>query len=181
MPRRSVKTAVEGIEVKRGVQKKKLNEAVSPNEILHKQNIAVFLKVATYTHSEIAAALGERKHTVKTWFKEPRVIALYEESLESITGAARTFLETLSINAVKRLGELVNSSDSKVALDAIREVLDRGGLPKLSRVEKKEDKHETKDDNLTLNFNVRTAEEADRVEALIAEAEGITSDAVSET
>lgn len=179
MPRRSVKTAVDGIEAKRGIRKKKLNKAVSPDEIRHKQDIAVFLKLATYSHSEIAGALGERKHTVKLWFKEPRVIKLYEESLESITGAAKTFLETLSINAVKRLGELVNHHDPKIALDAIREVLDRGGLPKLSRVERKDEAHAGTPKEMNLNFNVKTPADAARVEALVSEAERITREAVS--
>lgn len=175
MPRRSVSTAVDGIEVKRRT-KKRVNAATSPEEISHKQNIAVFLKVATYTHNEIAQALGEKRSTIREWFKEPRVIKLYESALENLSGAARQFLETLSINAVKRLGELVNHHDPKIALDAIREVLDRGGLPKLSRVEKKQE-NDDKPKEMNLNFNVRSVEDAERVEAMLREAERITNEA----
>lgn len=181
MPRRRITTAVEGIEVKRKtvVKKRNANE-MTAGEIQHKKSLAVFLRVAGYTNTEIGGALGITKGTVSAWFKDKDVQKLYDETLESIGTAAKQFLETLTIEAVKRLAALMYDSDHKIALDAVREVLDRGGIPKLSRQEKTvEDKTPGANKPQVLEVRI-SADQANRYAELVEEAEKITAEAAED-
>lgn len=146
MPRKSVKTAIEGKTVKRQTTTR-LKEARLPGEIQHKKNLAVILKIGTFTNTQIAQALGERKSTVREWFKDPAVIELYQDGLASISTAAKQLLETLTIEAVKVLGEFLASDIPGDKRWAVEQILDRGGLPKSRREESK--REEAKDIRLT--------------------------------
>jgi hypothetical protein len=183
MGRRNIKSAVENKEISRKTKKPvKLNEAKSQAEIAHKKNLAMILQIATYTPSQIASTLGEKVSTVRTWRKDPAFQKAYEDSLKVISGAAKEYMETLTIEAVKRMGELMRQHDDpQLALSAAKEILDRGGMPKISRNERKDEapdepirhKHEHE-------HHISTPGQADAVNELIAQAEAITREGVQE-
>jgi len=132
--RRSIKSEVTNQKIKRGTFTR-LDEAKTPTEIAHKQQMAVILKIATFTPTQIAEALGERKSTIRAWFKEPKVQKQYENGIKAISTAAKQLLETLTIEAVKELGSSLTSADPRHRQWAVEQILDRGGIPKSRREE----------------------------------------------
>jgi transposase len=105
-------------------------------EIEFKQEIAAILSVAGYTQSQIAASLGESKGTIKNWAAKPEFQKAYNAITGALSESAKTLLRTYNIEAVQTLVMLMRTAeDDKIILDAAREILDRGGLPKASRVE----------------------------------------------
>lgn len=178
MARRNINSAAGAIK-RRTIQKKVDGGALSPEETLHKQHLACFLRAGTYTNSQIADALGVTRGTVRKWFEDKDVQKFHQEILESLSTAAKQFLETLTIEAVKRLAELMYDADHKIALDAVREILDRGGIPKSSRVEHKGDppsaRAPAQPESHQVEILIRTPEDADKYAELVKEAEAITA------
>jgi hypothetical protein len=121
----------------------KKNRKRFPGEISFKQDMAIILALAGYSHKEIALSLGENRNIIGEWMNDPAVkekfIALSEELPES----AKMLLETYSIEAVHTLVDLMRTSeDEKIIMDCAKEILDRGGNPKLSRTETKQTRKE---------------------------------------
>jgi hypothetical protein len=115
-----------------------------PGEIAFKQDMAIILALAGYSHKEIALSLGESRNTVGEWMRDPAVQEKFTTLAEELPAAAKSLLETYQIEAVHTLVDIMRTSEEdKIVLDAAREVLDRGGNPKTSRSESKQEHHES--------------------------------------
>jgi len=149
-----------------------------PGEILFKQDMAIILSLAGYTHEEIGLSLGEGKNTITEWLNMPDVMVKYEKITEALPEAARTLLETYSIEAVHTLVDIMRTSeDDKTTLDAIKEILDRGGLPKLSKTEQtKEEKLVVTDDGLVDRLREASPEIQEQASGLVEALEQLLSD-----
>jgi transposase len=122
-----------------------------PGEVEFKKDMAIILTLAGYTHKEIALSIGESHRTVTGWLNEPEVTAKFERISSELPQAARTLLETYQIEAVHTIVDVMRTDpDSKYVLEAAKDILDRGGLPKLTRQERKEETEE--------NFNINDPE-----------------------
>lgn len=122
----------------------KKNRKRFPGEIDYKQDMAIILSLAGYNHKEIALSLGEHRNLIGEWMKDPKVVDKFMALSEDLPDSARKLLETYSIEAVHTLVDIMRTSeDDKMILDAAKEILDRGGIPKTSRTESKQEKRET--------------------------------------
>lgn len=118
------------------VNSKKRRVNFAPGEENHLKHISVILKIAGFSHTQIAASIGITRGQVGDWMKEPKIQALFTDTLEAIPGAARELLQTYSIEAVHAIADVMRSSeDDKMILEAAKDILDRTGLPKASRSE----------------------------------------------
>lgn len=105
-----------------------------------KMQMAVIYKVAGYSHTEISDVLGVTRGTVSKWFEDKEIQAYYKYVLEHLQEGALTLMRTYLVAAIKRVYQLMmQDDDRRIALDAAKEIFDRGGLPKMSRIEKHEE------------------------------------------
>lgn len=116
----------------------------SPGELEFKKDMMIILKVAGYSHTQVAAAMGEGLSTIQAWGQDPDVAAKYLKVTQELTSAARRLLETYTIEAIQTIADLMrDSADESIILKAATEILDRGGLPKVSRSEQKQERQDT--------------------------------------
>jgi predicted transcriptional regulator len=125
-----------------------------PGEVQFKQDMSIILSLAGYTQKEIGLSLGEAQQTISDWLNnDPEVRLKYEKVSAALPESAKILLETYTIEAVHTLVDVMRTEmDNKIVLDAAKEILDRGGLPKLSRQEKESTERQewvVTDDNLT--------------------------------
>jgi transposase len=115
---------------------KKRRVNFGPGEEDHLKSICVILKIAGYSHKDIAASIGITRGQVGDWLKEENTQKLYLATLDAIPSAAKELLQTYSIEAVHAIADVMRSSeDDKMVLEAAKDILDRSGLPKASRAE----------------------------------------------
>lgn len=135
---RSNALEIERARMRRGFKKvtKKAGKQRSAGEKDFKMQMGVILDIAGFTAYQISLSLGESKSTISRWKAEPAWAKLYEKSSKVITGSALTLLQTYTIEAVQTLAVIMRTSrDDKLVLDAVKEILDRGGMPKSTRQE----------------------------------------------
>lgn len=126
-----------------------------PHEEEFKKEMAVTLKIVGYSNRQIGETIGVTRGTIGEWLKEPKVQAKIEKLMEALPAAARGLLQGFTIEAVHTMVAVMReSSDDKMVMEAAKEILDRGGLPKASRQEidsssTKNTKFSVDDDQLT--------------------------------
>lgn len=121
-----------------------------PGEVEFKKDMAIILTLAGYTHKEIALSIGESDRTVTGWMNEDETKEKFEKIVKELPEAAKTLLETYQIEAVHTLVDIMRTNnDDKIVLDAVKEILDRGGLPKISRQERKNENENTENFRLS--------------------------------
>lgn len=117
-----------------------------PQELIFLKEMAIILKIAGYTPFQIAKTLGVKKSQVKSWFKESDVTEKMHRIMQSIPQAALSMMEAYTIEALHAVVDVMRTSeDDKFVLEAAREILNRGGLPAMSRSEG----HVTREDKVT--------------------------------
>lgn len=117
-----------------------------PGEDNKQKNLAIFLKIAQprVSYTDIAAQIGETKSKVKQWFiDDPYVREQYEWLLHNITEGTVQYLQTYTMEAVATMVSLMRWGSEKYMLEAAKEILDRGGVAKLTRSEVTTNKNET--------------------------------------
>lgn len=80
-----------------------------------------------YSYNKIAQLLELHPNTVQAWFKREDVKKVIGELQDGTHEMVATQLKTLTIQATERLRELMNSPIDGVALQAVKDVLDRAG------------------------------------------------------
>jgi transposase-like protein len=80
-----------------------------------------------YTLSKLAQLLEVHPNTLGNWLKRADVRAIIEEMQETTHDVVATQLKALTLSAVGRLGELTKSPIDGVALQAVKDILDRAG------------------------------------------------------
>jgi hypothetical protein len=108
-----------------------------PGEVPHVKNMVVILHVAHYTQVQIAKIIGISRTQVKEFLDDAEVAAAIVELRERLPGAALELLQGYMIEAVQAIVDVIRTTpDDKVIVQAAAEILDRGGLAKLSRSER---------------------------------------------
>jgi hypothetical protein len=98
----------------------------------------VVLKLAGYTNIQASKIVGVSRGQVKTFLDTPHAQQLLVELRQRLPQAALELLHGYMIEAVQAMVDVMRrSSDDKMVLQAAAEILDRGGIPKSSRQEKK--------------------------------------------
>lgn len=108
-------------------------------------NSVAVLRVAGFSNIQIAKVVGVSKNQVAEILERSDVQELLVIFRTNLTNAAIEFLESYTIEAIQALADVLRTSaDDSVRIKAAAEILDRAGIPKLSRSERKvEETHET--------------------------------------
>lgn len=80
-----------------------------------------------YTLNKLAQLLEVHPNTLGKWLKRADVKKFITQMQKETHDIVATKLNILTLNAVNRLGELINSPIDGVALQAVNSTLDRGG------------------------------------------------------
>ena len=80
-----------------------------------------------FSLTKIAELLEIHPNTAGRWMKSPAVKNALEEAQQEIFEQVSYELKGMSVKAVKKLGDLIDSPMDAIALQAVRDVLDRGG------------------------------------------------------
>ena len=109
-----------------------------PGEKRHIEEQIAVLRIAGYNNTQIAKVTGVSRGQVKEILESGDVTELVNELRLALTKAASNLLEHSLIEAVQALVNILRSSkDEQNIIKAAGEILDRGGLPKLSRQEQR--------------------------------------------
>lgn len=112
----------------------------------------VVLKLAGYSQTQIAAALGVTRAQVGNFLDEPSQQELLVDLRRRIAGAALELLEIFTIESLMTIVDVMRTSEfDDLRLKAAAEILDRAGIPKTSRQERKveqEEKHTLTDEGI---------------------------------
>ena len=106
--------------------------------------VAVF-KVAGYSNVQIAKIIGISRNQVAQQLEKEQTQELLILLRTNLTNAAIELLESYTIEAIQALADVLRTSeDDNVRIKAASEILDRAGIPKISRSERKvEEEHTT--------------------------------------
>lgn len=178
---------LETLEKQRIKTQKKFKQSVSkrkvrlPGELIHKKQLAVVLRVAGYDLNSIGASVNESLSTIESWFREGEVKDNYNYMLQHLVEGAVTLLRTYTIEAIQTIAEIMqNTEDEKIALDAAKEILDRGGIPKISKSEAhtiSEKKTTFTDDGIVDKLRELPPEYAEEAAQMVEKLEGMLSEA----
>lgn len=80
-----------------------------------------------YTQAELANLFDVHINTIKFWIKKPDIQAVIKEYQFAEHEMVETALKSLKMKAVDKLSHLIDSPIDGVALQAVKDVLDRGG------------------------------------------------------
>lgn len=97
----------------------------------------VRLRLLRMTAAEIAKELKRAQDTISSILQEPDVIAAVADAERDALEDAQAGLRTLTRRAMQRLGELVDSDDDRIALDAAKTVLTKAGADAPTKSESK--------------------------------------------
>lgn len=121
-----------------------------PAEVKYTQTTVCVLRLAGYNRVQIAQAVGISKSQVREIFESPEFNEEFEVLSTKVPQAAVDLLQSLMIEAVMSIAEVMRVSlDDKLVLQASEAILDRGGAPKASRKEN----HNTNEDKTTFEDN----------------------------
>jgi hypothetical protein len=102
------------------------------------------MKIAGFSNIQIAQVLGISRGQVAEHLDDPRTSDLLVTLRVNLTNAALELLETYTIEAILALVNILRTAqDDKVVIQAAAEILDRAGIPKVSRSERKIESEET--------------------------------------
>ena len=80
-----------------------------------------------FTLTKIAELLEIHPNTASNWLKKKEVKHALEEAQKEIHGQVAIQLKGMTLKATQKLNELIDSPMDAIALQAVRDVLDRGG------------------------------------------------------
>lgn len=108
------------------------------------EDTVVVLKVAHYSNTQIAKIVGLSRGQVAEILKAPRIQKRVEVIAEKLPQAALNQLQSYMIEAVQWVvhvgrANLAENGDHALVLRAADTILDRGGAPKTSRSERKDE------------------------------------------
>ncbi len=104
----------------------------------HARAMVVVLRLAGFSHSQIASVVGVSKGQVKKLLSEPEVAQELVELQADLPRAALELLQSYTIEAVQALASVLRETkDDKLIIQAAGEILDRAGIPKVSKSESK--------------------------------------------
>ena len=80
-----------------------------------------------FTLAKIAELLEIHPNTAGKWLKKPEIKHALEEAQQEIFEQVSHELKSMTVKATKKLNSLLDSPMDAIALQAVRDVLDRGG------------------------------------------------------
>lgn len=80
-----------------------------------------------YTLAKIAELLEIHPNTAGKWMKRPEIKSALEEAQSEIHEQVAIQLKGMALKATQKLNSLIDSPQDAIALQAVKDVLDRGG------------------------------------------------------
>lgn len=141
------------------------NSAIAPNIQVLSPKIQRFIHLyitGQYSLSKISQLIDVHPNTISGWLRRDDVTSVINELQETTHNIVQTQLKALTAKAVNRLNDLVDSPIDGVALQAVKDVLDRSG-------------HKAKQE-IKIDKTIRTFEEklADIIDGTIVDEEVIS-------
>lgn len=120
---------------------------ILPGEQEHVINMVLVLKLAGYNNTQMARVIGISRNQVAQILDSPEVTERLVLLRSALPAAALELMEGYAIEAVQVVVDIMRSTpDDQIALKAAVEVLDRTGLPKVT----KQERHNTEEELLTV-------------------------------
>lgn len=114
----------------------KKSRKIALGEQGHLENMTIILKIAGYTNTQIGQIVNLSRGQVKKLLAEPNVAEQMASLLEALPAAALDLMQSYSIEAVQTIADVMRTSPEwKARMEAAREILDRTGLPKVTKSE----------------------------------------------
>lgn len=107
-------------------------DSLSPN---HRRFVTLYLS-GQYTLLKIAELLGVHANTVRKWMKRDDVSTYLTEMQIEQNALVKMQLNQMTVKATNKLNDLIDSNIDGVALQAVKDVLDRGGHKAKQEVKK---------------------------------------------
>lgn len=92
----------------------------------HQRFIQLYL-TGNFTQAKIAELLEVHPKTVTQWMKNPEIRSALDEAQLEIHDQVAYQLKAMTVKATNRLSSLMDSPMDAIAIQAVRDVLDRGG------------------------------------------------------
>lgn len=92
-----------------------------------------------YTMAKIAELLDIHPNTAHNWMKKKEIKNALEEAQHEIQDQVSAELKSLTIKAVRKLNDLVDSPQDAIAMQAVKDILDRGGHKSVQKMEIKKE------------------------------------------
>lgn len=80
-----------------------------------------------FTLAKIADLLEIHPNTAGKWLKKPAIKSALEEAQSEIHEQVSVQLKSMTLKATQKLNNLIDSPQDAIALQAVKDVLDRGG------------------------------------------------------
>lgn len=80
-----------------------------------------------FTLTQIAKLLEIHPNTAGKWMKRPEIKSALEEAQAEIHEQVSVQLKSMTLKATQKLNQLIESPQDAIALQAVKDVLDRGG------------------------------------------------------
>ena len=155
-----------------------------PAEIPHVKQMIVVLQLAGYNHTQKARIVGISVDQVREMLKDPAVEEMLVMLRERIPEAALELLQGYMIEGVQAIVDVMRrSQDDATVIRAAADLLDRGGIPKLSKSERlqtNEEKTTITDDGIVDALREASPEVQEQAAQLIEQLEGLLKTAVTE-
>jgi hypothetical protein len=174
----------EGIRRKYKVRK---HVKLLPSEVPHVEQMIVVLKLASYSQVQIAKIIGISREQVREILDKPAVQEEINILRAKLPAAATELLQDFMIEAVMTYVDVMRTAENdKTRIEAANEILDRGGIPKVSRSER----HNINDERTTITddgiverlrdapieVQEKAAQLIEGLESLLAEASQVSED-----
>ena len=189
MPRREATPNRRASEAKKDVDrvrrryKKNVNRQARllPGEIPAVKNMVAILHVAHYPKTQIARIIGISRDQVKEFLDSPEVAEMVVTIRDGLPTAALELMEGYMIEAVQAIVDVMRvSTDDAVVLRAASEILDRTGLPKVSKQERNqtiEERTTFTDDGIVEMLREAPVEVQEQAAQMIEQLEGLLTKA----
>lgn len=149
------------------------------------KDMVVVLHLAHYSQIQIAKIIGISRDQVREFLNDEAVGEMIVILRERLPAAAMELLQGYMIEAVQAIVDVMRvSPDDKVVVQAATEILDRGGLAKLTKQERYQviDERTTiTDDGMVDRLREASPEVQEKAAQIIEELEGLLAQAVNET
>lgn len=115
-------------------------EPISQNDITQlepkKQRFIHLYLTGQYTLAKLGELLDVHPNTLHRWLREPLIKEIISEYQRDEDYVVKTALKSLNLKAVNKLNDLVDSPIDGVALQAVKDILDRNGYKPEQKVKK---------------------------------------------
>lgn len=158
---------------------------ILPAEVIHVKSMVAVLHIAHYPKTQISRIIGISVDQVREFLNDPEVNELIVKMRAELPAAALELMEGYQIEAVQAIVDVMRvSGDDGIVLKAAAEILDRTGLPKVSKQERyqtNEEKTTFTDDGIVEALREASPEIQEQAAQLIEQLEGLLAKASTET